>query len=134
MNGAESLGLALSEGALASFDIYCRVLLEKNRVMNLTAITEEDEAARLHFLDSLALLTLADFRNAAVIDVGSGAGFPGLPLKLAEPTVELTLLDAQRKRVDFLRELCGQLGTSAVCVHDRAEEAHDLRERFDFAV
>ena len=134
MNGAESLGLALSESALQSFETYARLLTEKNRVMNLTAITEEEEVARLHFLDSLALLPLAEFKNASVIDVGSGAGFPGLPLKLAEPSISLTLLDAQRKRVDFLRELCGELGTDAACVHARAEEAADLRERFDFAL
>ena len=133
-DGAESLGLALSDDALQSFEAYAGRLTEKNRVMNLTAITEEDEVARLHFLDSLSLLPLADFKKASVIDVGSGAGFPGLPLKLAEPTISLTLLDAQRKRVDFLRELCGELGTDVTCVHARAEEAAELRESFDFAL
>ena len=133
-DGAESLGLALSDRALDGFETYCRLLKEKNRVMNLTAITEEDQVARLHFLDSLALLGAADFKDAAVIDVGTGAGFPGLPLKLAEPSISLTLLDAQRKRVDFLRETCGALGVEAECLHARAEEATDLRERFDLAV
>lgn len=115
---------------------YWELLAEKNKVMNLTAITDPDEAARLHFLDSAALLALADLRGKTVVDVGTGAGFPGLPLKILEPSIRLTLLDAQRKRVDFLREVCGGLGLEDVaCVHGRAEEfALEHRESFDFAV
>ena len=115
---------------------YWELLAEKNKVMNLTAITDPDEATRLHFLDSAALLSLEDLRGKSVVDVGTGAGFPGLPLKILEPSIRLTLLDAQRKRVDFLREICGDLGLEGVeCVHGRAEEfAQDRRESFDFAV
>lgn len=115
---------------------YWELLAEKNKVMNLTAITDPDEAARLHFLDSAALLALADLRGKSVIDVGTGAGFPGLPLKILEPSIRLTLLDAQRKRVDFLREVCEALGLEDVeCVHGRAEEfAQARREGFDIAV
>ena len=115
---------------------YWELLAEKNKVMNLTAITDPDEAARLHFLDSAALLALADLRGKTVVDVGTGAGFPGLPLKILEPSIQLTLLDAQRKRVDFLREVCGELGLEDVdCVHGRAEEfAQQHRETFDLAV
>lgn len=115
---------------------YWELLAEKNKVMNLTAITDPDEAARLHFLDSAALLALADLRGKTVVDVGTGAGFPGLPLKILEPSIRLTLLDAQRKRVDFLREVCEDLGLEDVeCVHGRAEEfAQQRRESFDFAV
>ncbi len=115
---------------------YAKLLAEKNQVMNLTAITDPAEVARLHFLDSAALLTLADFRGKRVVDVGTGAGFPGLPLKILEPSIHLTLLDAQRKRVDFLREVCEDLGLEDVeCVHGRAEEfAQERRESFDFAV
>lgn len=115
---------------------YWELLAEKNKVMNLTAITDPDEAARLHFLDSAALLALADFRGKSVVDVGTGAGFPGLPLKILEPSIRLTLLDAQRKRVDFLREVCGELGLEGVeCVHGRAEDfAGERREGFDIAV
>ena len=115
---------------------YWELLAEKNKVMNLTAITDPDEAARLHFLDSAALLALADLRGKTVVDVGTGAGFPGLPLKILEPSIRLTLLDAQRKRVDFLREVCEDLGLEDVeCVHGRAEEfAQERRESFDFAV
>lgn len=115
---------------------YWELLAEKNKVMNLTAITDPDEAARLHFLDSAALLALADLRGKSVVDVGTGAGFPGLPLKILEPSIRLTLLDAQRKRVDFLREVCEALDLEDVeCVHDRAEEfAQARREGFDIAV
>lgn len=115
---------------------YGSLLAEKNKVMNLTAITDPDEVARLHFLDSAALLSLTDLRGKSVVDVGTGAGFPGLPLKILEPSIRLTLLDAQRKRVDFLREVCVELGLEDVeCVHGRAEEfAQARREGFDAAV
>lgn len=115
---------------------YWELLAEKNKVMNLTAITDPAEAARLHFLDSAALLSLTDLRGKSVVDVGTGAGFPGLPLKILEPSIRLTLLDAQRKRVDFLREVCVELGLEDVeCVHGRAEEfAQARRESFDAAV
>ena len=131
-SGLAALGLPTeSAPALAR---YGELLLEKNQVMNLTAITDPADVAALHFLDSAALLTLADFRGKSVIDVGTGAGFPGLPLRIVEPSIRLTLLDAQNKRVEFLREVCADLGLSDVaCVHARAEEfTADHRETFDF--
>ena len=128
--------LSLPRSGIPALLRYWELLAEKNKVMNLTAITDPLDAARLHFLDSAALLPLADLRGKAVVDVGTGAGFPGLPLKILEPSIRLTLLDAQRKRVDFLREVCGELGLEDVaCVHGRAEEfAAERRESFDVAV
>lgn len=135
---------SLLESGLAALDLpteaapalarYGELLLEKNQVMNLTAITDPADVAALHFLDSAALLTLADFRGKSVIDVGTGAGFPGLTLRIVEPSIRLTLLDAQNKRVEFLREVCADLGlTDVACVHARAEEfTADHRETFDF--
>ena len=129
--GLTALGLP-TEG-IPALARYAELLVEKNKVMNLTAITEPADIAALHFLDSAALLTLADFRGKTVADVGTGAGFPGLPLSIVEPSIRLTLLDAQNKRVEFLKEVCGDLGLEDVeCVHQRAEEfAADRRESFD---
>lgn len=128
--------LSLPTAGIPALLRYGELLAEKNRVMNLTAITDPDEVARLHFLDSAALLALADFRERTVVDVGTGAGFPGLPLRILEPSIRLTLLDAQRKRVGFLREVCEDLGLEDVsCLHGRAEEfAAEGREGFDIAV
>ena len=130
-NGLTALGLP-TEG-IPALVRYAELLVEKNKVMNLTAITEPADIAALHFLDSAALLTLADFRDKTVVDVGTGAGFPGLPLRIVEPSIRLTLLDAQNKRIEFLKEVCGDLGlTDVECVHARAEEfAADRRESFD---
>ena len=132
------MGLTLKGPALQNFRTYYTFLSEKNQVMNLTAISGEAEVARLHFLDCLAILGQGDFSGARVIDIGSGAGFPGLPLKIAQPDIQLTLLDAQQKRVRFLEELCERLsGIGARCLHARAEEAAldlELRDSFDFAL
>lgn len=125
--------LGLPEDGVPALMRYAELLVEKNKVMNLTAITEPSDIATLHFLDSAALLTLADFRDKTVADVGTGAGFPGLPLKIVEPSIRLTLLDSLNKRIDFLGEVCTDLGLSDVaCIHGRAEEfAAEHREGFD---
>jgi len=135
--GAQTFGVTLPPVAAASFDAYAALLEERGRHVNLTAITGDDDVARLHFLDSIALLKAARFASARIIDVGSGAGFPGIPLKIAEPTIDLTLLDATGKRVAFITELCALLSIDAACIHARAEEAArkpDMRERYDIAV
>lgn len=129
------LGLSLPETQADLLCAFGRALLEKNQVMNLTAITEPAAVARLHFADSLALLTLADFQDKRVIDVGCGAGFPGVPLKLGQPSLRLTLLDSLQKRVQWLRETLDGLGVEAECVSARAEEyALSHREEYDIAV
>lgn len=114
---------------------FADLLLKKNEVMNLTAITDPKDVAALHLLDSLTLLAAADFANKSLIDVGTGAGFPGLPIAIACPDCQVTLLDSLGKRVDFLQEVCAALSLSNVtCVHARAEEyVQSCREQYDIA-
>ena len=137
--GLEALGLTPPPGAAGQLAEYGRRLLEQNQVMNLTAITDPDQVVDLHFLDSAALLTLGyDLRDKTLIDVGTGAGFPGLPLKILEPSLRLTLLDSLGKRVHWLERVADALGLEGVtCLHARAEEQAlqpDFRDGFDFAV
>lgn len=132
--GASELGIALPPNALRKMAEYFRILEEKNREMNLTAIKGEDDAARLHFLDSLSILRYADFGGKRIIDVGTGGGFPGIPIAITVPSASVTLLDSTEKKIDFLRETCDTLGISADCVHMRAEEAIEYRGSFDIAV
>lgn len=131
-DGLPAIGAALSD---AQIDTLCRfgtALLEKNKVMNLTAIRDEAGVATLHFLDSIALLRAADFKGKTVADVGCGAGFPGVPLKIAEPSISLTLLDSLGKRMAWLREILPELSVEAEVVTARAEEyATAHREQFD---
>ena len=128
-------GLGLDAAKAEPLEAFARLVLEKNKVMNLTAITDEADFARLHLLDSAALLSVADFGGKRAVDVGTGAGFPGVPLRILCPAVKMTLLDSTGKRVDFLRESCDTLGLTGVnCVHARAEEfAAEQREAFDLA-
>lgn len=115
---------------------FAGAVLEKNKVMNLTAITDGADFAALHLLDSASLLNVACFRGKKVVDVGTGAGFPGVPLRILEPDFDLTLLDSLGKRIAFLQEVCAQMGLERVeAVHARAEEfASDHREAYDLAV
>lgn len=132
--GLPALGIDLS--ILPQLEAFAGMVLERNQVMNLTAITEPRDVAALHLLDSLELLPLAGLETERLVDVGCGAGFPGVPLAIAGPGLDVTLLDSQRKRVDFLEEACGKLGLSnTTCVHGRAEEfVQTEREGFDAAV
>ena len=127
--------LQLPTDVVGALMTYADALLETNKVMNLTAITDPADVATLHFLDSAALLTLADFAGKNVVDVGTGAGFPGMPLRILEPSIQLTLLDSLGKRITFLQGVCDTLGmTDVACVHARAEEfAATHREMFDIA-
>ena len=128
--------LGLGPELIEPLEAFSRMLLEKNQVMNLTAITDPRDVAVLHLLDSLALTGLVGLEDRTVVDVGTGAGFPGVPLAIARPSARVTLLDSLGKRVDFLRESCRTLGLDNVeCVHGRAEEfAGERRETFDLAV
>lgn len=134
--GFAALNISPDAAAYESYRVYYEYLEEMNRVMNLTAISGEADVARLHFLDCAALLSFAELRGKRVIDIGSGAGFPGLALKIACPDMDITLLDSLDKRVGFLKNLTGKLGLSGVeCVHMRAEEAPaQYRQSYDFAL
>ena len=133
----KAMGLKISPQQAQQFQTYMELLLEWNEKMNLTSITQPEAVVEKHFLDSLTLLSWGKLKEGArVIDVGTGAGFPGIPLKILRPDVDLTLLDGTLKRLNFLGEVCRALRISATRVHKRAEEAgltKTMRERFDLA-
>ena len=133
----KSIGVELDDTALERFETYYKMLIDYNQRMNLTAITEEKDVIVKHFCDSLFLLTKYDLKNGAkVIDVGTGAGFPGIPLLIARPDVKLTLLDGLNKRLVFLQDVLDELGLQAEIVHSRAEDGGNdkkYREKFDVA-
>ncbi len=135
--GLVQLGLTPDPVAVEKLEAYAAMLIEQNKVMNLTAITDPDQVASLHLLDSAALLARADLKGKTLIDVGTGAGFPGIVLKILEPTLDLTLLDGLQKRLDWLGTVCEALDLSPVVrLHGRAEEFSlkpEYRDRFDFA-
>lgn len=132
--GLPGLSLELPEDVQKRLCDFGKAVVKQNEVMNLTAITQPDQVAKLHLLDSLSVLTVQDLTEKKVIDVGCGAGFPGVPLKIACPSMKLTLLDSLGKRMNWLQEILPTLGVDAECVTARAEEAvADCREQYDFA-
>ena len=132
--GLPLLGLNLPEAARDKLCAFGHAVVKQNEVMNLTTITEDTQVAKLHLLDSLTVLCCADLRGKTLIDVGCGAGFPGVPLAIACPEAKITLLDSLGKRMKWLEETLPHLGISAECVTARAEEAvASRRESFDFA-
>lgn len=128
----------LTEIQLSQLEIYYRLLVSRNEKINLTAITEPEDVAVKHFADSLSMLAYVDVpKNSTVIDVGTGAGFPGVVLKIARPDIKLTLLDSLNKRLVFLQEVLDEINLSADLIHSRAEDGGQnigLRETYDFAL
>ena len=134
VEGLPRLGLDLSEATCDTLCAFGAAVVEQNKVMNLTAITEPDQVAKLHLLDSLSVLAVKDLKGKKIVDVGCGAGFPGVPVKIACPEAELTLLDSLGKRMNWLESILPQLGVEAMCVTARAEEAvANCRESYDVA-
>ena len=139
INDLKAIGIELSDEQLEQFLTYYEMLIEKNKVMNLTAITDFDEVLEKHFEDSLSLIQAVDLeKSQAVIDLGTGAGFPGIPLKIAFPNLQITLADSLNKRILFLDDVIRELGLTGIdTVHGRAEDIaknSDYREKFDLCV
>ena len=132
--GLPSLNLTLDEQRCEQLCAFGAAMVKQNEVMNLTGITEDSQVAKLHLLDSLTVLATADLKGKTLIDVGCGAGFPGVPLAIAEPELKVTLLDSLGKRVKWLEEVLPTLGVKATCVTGRAEEyVTKCREQYDVA-
>jgi len=132
--GLRQLKLELPEERVQTLCGFGNAVVEQNKVMNLTAITEPEQVAKLHLLDSVSLLTVTELQGKRMIDVGCGAGFPGVPVKIACPEVKLTLLDSLGKRMAWLEQVLPTLGVEAECITARAEEAvASRREQYDIA-
>lgn len=134
---ASKFGVDLDETALDRFDLYAKLLVEWNEKINLTAITDPEGIVMKHFVDSLSVFSAVDIPTGAKsIDVGTGAGFPGLAMLIARPDLKITLLDSTNKRLNVIRDILQKLGLSCEILHARAEEAgqkKEYREQFDFA-
>lgn len=132
------LGLSLSDAQVNQFLDYKDFLLEYNNKVNLTAITDEREIILKHFVDSVTVCKFIDFKDKRIIDVGTGAGFPAVPMKIIQPNCDMVLLDSLNKRIKFLQELGDKIGLNNIAyMHSRAEDAginKDCREQFDFCV
>ena len=135
---ASNYSIELSDNQLEQFQIYYDMLIEKNKVMNLTAITEKKEVIIKHFLDSIAILNDIFLSDETILDIGTGAGFPGIPLKIVRPDCSITLLDSLNKRVDFLNDVINVLELKNIkAVHGRAEDfakQKEYREQYDYVV
>ena len=137
--GLEKLGISLEQKQIEQFLKYYELLIERNKVMNLTGITEFEEVIVKHFLDSLAIVKVIDINKVKkIIDIGTGAGFPGIPLKIVFPHLEVVLLDSLKKRITFLDEVIKELEmTAVITIHGRAEDFannQNYREQFDLSV
>lgn len=137
INSVSDFNITLSDEQIDKFDLFARELVKYNEKVNLTAITKPDDIVIKHFADSLALFKFVDIPNAvSFIDVGSGAGFPSVPVLINRPRIEMTIIDSVNKKLDFIRYALYLLGIEAQVVHIRAEDAgksEEFREKFDFA-
>ena len=138
VKGLSELGLTITEEQIEKFDKYYEMLIETNKVMNLTSITEYDEVIIKHFIDSLLVVNIFDIsKSKKMIDVGTGAGFPGIPIKIMFPHLQITLLDSLNKRINFLQEVSKQVGIDNIeFIHGRAEDfgkLEEYREKYDIA-
>lgn len=136
---AQALGIELTDKQISQFQLYYEMLIEKNKVMNLTAITEWEEVVDKHFIDSISLIKAADLEGKkTVLDLGCGAGFPGIPLKIVFPQLKITLLDSLNKRILFLQDVIRELGLEEIeALHGRAEDyarKAEYREQYDYCV
>lgn len=136
ISDAERLGISLTDEQLSRFEKLSDLLVEQNKTMNLTAITDPDGIAVKHFADSISVLTAAEMpEGARVLDVGTGAGFPGIPLLIMRPDLDLTMIDSTAKKLKYVENTVNELGLIATTLHTRAEEAgqsKEYREKFDF--
>ena len=135
-DGLSAWGLPAPDDALARLEAFCSLVLETNKVMNLTAVTEPDAFAVRHVLDSLSILTCADLHGKKIIDIGTGPGFPGMPLKLYDPSLDITFVDSTQKRIDFIVKSADALGLSVTAFAARAEEliAKGMRANFEIVL
>jgi len=136
VSDAEKLGISINDEQLRRFDLLSELLAEQNKTMNLTAITDPDGIAVKHFADSISVLSAAEIpQGARILDVGTGAGFPGIPLLIMRPDIDLTMIDSTAKKLKYVENTVNELGLIATTLHTRAEEAgqsKEYREKFDF--
>lgn len=136
VSDAQKLGISINDEQLSRFELLSELLVEQNKTMNLTAITDPDGIAVKHFADSISVLSAAEIpQGAKVLDVGTGAGFPGLPLLIMRPDIDLTMIDSTAKKLKYVENTVNELGLIATTLHTRAEEAgqsKEYREKFDF--
>lgn len=135
LSDAQSLGISINDNQIEKFKLLSELLVEQNKTMNLTAITDADGIAVKHFADSISVLSAYDFaENSKVMDIGTGAGFPGIPLLIMRPDLNLTMLDSTAKKLKYVQSTVNTLGLSAEILHTRAEEAgqnNNYREKYD---
>lgn len=135
LSDAQSLGISINNNQIEKFKLLSELLVEQNKTMNLTAITDADGIAVKHFADSISVLSAYDFaENSKVMDIGTGAGFPGIPLLIMRPDLNLTMLDSTAKKLKYVQSTVNSLGLSAEILHTRAEEAgqnNNYREKYD---